>query len=75
MANRYFFASPELRSELPDDPEILLKDAVTVKQNPVRDVRFNSGYFIKTDRRRFHGFKGEFNAAMKLSASTSNFSR
>lgn len=37
-----------------------------VKHNPVREVFFNSGYFIKRDSRKSHTFAKEFSAAQKL---------
>ena len=64
--DKWFFDSREAKNELPFPPQRLLDGAVMVKHNPVREVFFNGGYFIKRDSRKSHTFAKEFSAAQKL---------
>ena len=64
--DKWIFDSREVQSELPDPPQRLLEGAVMVKHNPVREVFFQSGYFIKRDSRKNHSFAKEFAAAQRL---------
>ena len=67
-AEKIFFASPDIKSELLDSgifsPET--SDCRLIKSNPVRDVRyFEKGFFVKTDRRG-SSFKKEYNTGLLL---------
>lgn len=64
--DKWIFDSREVENELPHPPQRLLDGAVMVKHNPVREVFFHNGYFIKRDSRKNHTFAKEFAAAQKL---------
>ena len=64
--NKWIYCSSKVQNELPSPPQLLLENAEIVKHNPVRDVFFKDGYFIKCDYRKRHGFEKEFKAAQQL---------